>query len=661
MLRVRRVGKRVGPPQVSSVVRMSTIAQIDSKSHHHSFTKIVQAQVNGIAITIEALCDTGADTSLLINHAAARRMQQQLGTRLERLEKPIQLSDYRCENAGKITKKLTATLEIDKRRFPNQTFLVTECGHDLFIGQHWLAEQDVWIHPRTRAFHWPDKSLPLAKFAPAITLPKPDPEMKLNLKNQQDADRRDRAMAKEMKRIQILQGPWRGTKMERTQTQTVNESVEDDQAKTVVAKLMAQLKDDPRRERWAHTSMPKDPVVLETGPAEPAVKLAAIGSTSWKTHHHERIPFPEDEDPEHVKLVREKLPAPIAHLEGFFSKKASTKLPARRPGHDVILELDKPVTGTPPTYRTPVQFLPLEKDTVDELLKIGFIEPCMQPNAAPVLFVPKPHSTDRRFCTDYRWINQFLKDRLVPAPDVNGTIFNCKNAKRYTKIDVIRAFNRLRIAVGSEYLTAFRTRQGTFQWKVLPFGLKVGPAWWQQFINAQLNELLDRFATAYADDVLIYSDEDEEQEHWDQVEEVIHRLNRVDLQGDIKKSRFNVAKVDYLGIVMEAGVGISIDPDKLKAISDWKLEDLTSKTAIRSFLGLCNYVRMFCYHASAVAEPLNRLLKKETPFGMGPEQKEAFENMKRLACEAPVIAFFVPGRPTKVETDASRNATGGVI
>jgi len=213
-----------------------------------------------------------------------------------------------------------------------------------------------------------------------------------------------------------------------------------------------------------------------------------------------------------------------------------------------------------------------------------------------------------------------------------------------SKIDIIQAFHRLRMAVGSEYLTAFRTRQGTFQWKVLPFGLKVGPAWWQQFINAQLQELLDYCPSAYADDVLIYSGE--EPEHWEHCEEIIYRLHKANLQGDIKKSRFNVSKIDYLGVIMEAGVGISIDPAKIQAIQDWRFEDLTTRSAIRSFLGLCNYVRMFCHHASGIAEPLNRLLKKDTPFQMNEEQRQAFEAMKQLACEAPVLAFFQPVRPT---------------
>ncbi|XP_044718753.1 reverse transcriptase (RNA-dependent DNA polymerase) domain-containing protein [Hirsutella rhossiliensis] len=290
--------------------------------------------------------------------------------------------------------------------------------------------------------------------------------------------------------------------------------------------------------------------------------------------------------------------------------------------------------------------------------EIDFIEPDPSPHAASVLFAPKPNTTARRFCIDYRWMNDHLKSRITPAPS-SKALLGCREAQRFTKIDVIQAFHRLRMDPDSEYLTAFRTRFGTFRWKVLPFGLKVGPAWFQQFINAQLHDLLDRCASAYADDVLIYSDKEED--HWKDCQEVIWRLHQANLQGDIKKSRFNVTKVDYLGVLLEAGVGLSVDPRKVRSIQDWKFEDLRDRTAIRSFVGLCNFIRVFCYHASGVAEPLNRLLKKDVAFVMGPEQREAFDQLKRLAIEAPVLAFFRPELPTRLETDASRNATAGVL
>jgi hypothetical protein len=159
--------------------------------------------------------------------------------------------------------------------------------------------------------------------------------------------------------------------------------------------------------------------------------------------------------------------------------------------------------------------------------------------------------------------------------------------------------------------------------------------------------------------VLVYFDTEEE--YWIQCEKVVYRLHKANLQGDIKKSRFNVVTVDYLGVILEAGKGIRIDPAKVQAIQDWKFEDLNGTKAVRSFLGLCNFVRMFVHYASDVAVLLNQLLKKGALFEKGPAQKEAFEKLKQLACQTPVLAFFRPGRPTRVETDASRNATGGVV
>lgn len=71
--------------------------------------------------------------------------------------------------------------------------------------------------------------------------------------------------------------------------------------------------------------------------------------------------------------------------------------------------------------------------------------------------------------------------------------------------DIRYAFNRIRLAELAEDLTTFRTRYGSFKYKVLPFGLYNGPATFQRYINSVLFDFLDEFCTAYIDDILIYS------------------------------------------------------------------------------------------------------------------------------------------------------------
>jgi hypothetical protein len=131
-----------------------------------------------------------------------------------------------------------------------------------------------------------------------------------------------------------------------------------------------------------------------------------------------------------------------------------------------------------------------------------------------------------------------------------------------------------------------------------------------------LNKLLDLFASVYADDVLIYSDSESEKVYYSQVEEVIYHLHYVRFQGDIKKYRFNITIINYLGIVIEAGKGIRIDPKKIEAIINWRFENITTTTALRSFLRLINFVRTFFHYTSDLVKPLNKLLKKDIPFEM---------------------------------------------
>lgn len=599
--------------------------------------------VNGLGLPSTALCDTGAQTKLLMSPSLAQRMEERLEARMATLDKKISFQDYRNQPAGSAKRSITCCLEIDGRQFNQQTFLITETGHDVYIGLHWWQEQNVLLHPRSLSIIWPDDLPALAKFNKPIEMP-PKCPLPYDPSIESDIRHRDKLMKKEDKRYHILRRPHQGREPE-------TEDLEDIQ---LIAALTQKVESHPLQARWKDLPMPTEAIPFER------ITVGAMEPHSWKTYTGAPIPFPPEENLEHIQMVRKKIPKEIAHLEGFFSKQQAHTLPRSRPEHDVLLEEEgeKPATG-PPKYSTPPQYLPLEKETVERLLKEGFIEPCMEMDASPVLFIPKPHSPEKRFVIDYRWRNKYLKSRLVNTPDLAGTIHSCRNAKKFSKIDIIQAFHRMLLQEASKRLTAFRTRLGTFQWKVLPFGLKVGPAWFQKFINSLLQELLDWIASAYADDVLIHSED--EREHWAHVEEVIFRLHNAQLQGDITKSEFFVDKVNYLGVVLEAGKGTSIDPAKTKAIINWEFKDLCNRTAVKSFLGLCNYIRMFCHHASDIAEPLNRLLKKDQLFEAGREQEQAFNQMKKLATTAPVLAFFQPGAPTRVETDASKNATGGVI
>lgn len=153
-----------------------------------------------------------------------------------------------------------------------------------------------------------------------------------------------------------------------------------------------------------------------------------------------------------------------------------------------------------------------------------------------MLFVRKPGGR-LRFCCDYRALNAITTQDRYPLPLIAETLRNLARARWLTKVDVVAAFYKIRMALGDEYKTAFRTRFGSFEWLVCPFGLSGAPATFQRYINTLLREYLDDFASAYLDDVIIYSNGSRE-DHFQKVRAVLRKLWDGGLYLDPEKSEF---------------------------------------------------------------------------------------------------------------------------
>lgn len=95
---------------------------------------------------------------------------------------------------------------------------------------------------------------------------------------------------------------------------------------------------------------------------------------------------------------------------------------------------------------------------------------------------------------------------------------------------------------------------------VTPFGLSGAPATFQQYMNSILGVYLDDFCTAYMDDVLIYT-EGSKEEHYQRVRLILERFMKAGLYLDPDKCEFAVESVKYLGFIIQAGVGLQVDPN----------------------------------------------------------------------------------------------------
>jgi hypothetical protein len=161
----------------------------------------------------------------------------------------------------------------------------------------------------------------------------------------------------------------------------------------------------------------------------------------------------------------------------------------------------------------------------------------------------------------------------------------------------------------------------------------------------------------YMDDILVATRNDLE-EHWQLVHQILARLQKMDLYLKPAKCTFETRKIEFLGVILEDGT-VTMDPVKVAGVEEWK-EPKTVKD-IRKFLGFCNFYRCFIRNFSSIAKPLNTLLKKDVKWNFGNTEKMAFEQLKKLICEEPVLIQPDQTKPFEVEVDASNYAVGAVL
>ena len=182
-----------------------------------------------------------------------------------------------------------------------------------------------------------------------------------------------------------------------------------------------------------------------------------------------------------------------------------------------------------------------------KMLAEGKIVHSKSPAGAPILFVPKPDCR-LRLCVDYRQLNKLTILNKYPLPLMTELRERVAGGTVFTKLDLKDGYHLIRIRKGDEWKTAFRTRYGHYECKVMPFGLVNAPATLQAMMNTILREFLNHGVVVYFDDILIYSKSLED--HKALIKQVLARLERHDLAISLKKSVFHVHTVEFLAYIV---------------------------------------------------------------------------------------------------------------
>jgi len=130
------------------------------------------------------------------------------------------------------------------------------------------------------------------------------------------------------------------------------------------------------------------------------------------------------------------------------------------------------VTGTKPNSLAPycmsASKLAELKKQLEDLLDKKFLRPSVSPWGVPVLLVRKKDGS-MRLCIDYQQLNKVTIKNRYPLPRIDNLMDQLVGARVFSRIDLRSGYHQIKVKDEDMQKTAFRTRDGHYEYTVMPF------------------------------------------------------------------------------------------------------------------------------------------------------------------------------------------------
>ena len=176
-------------------------------------------------------------------------------------------------------------------------------------------------------------------------------------------------------------------------------------------------------------------------------------------------------------------------------------------GQTHLVEHQVPVKPDTRPIRQPARRLGPIKDAevdrqVQDLTERGLIEPSQSAWSSPVVLVKKKDGK-WRFCIDYRRLNDVTIQDAHPIPRIDDSLDALAGNRYFSTLDLTSGYWQVALSEDAKEKAAFATRDGLWQWRVMPLGLTSAPATFQRLMERVLQGLHWKTLLLYLDDIVV--------------------------------------------------------------------------------------------------------------------------------------------------------------
>lgn len=310
--------------------------------------------------------------------------------------------------------------------------------------------------------------------------------------------------------------------------------------------------------------------------------------------------------------------------------------------------------------RIPITMKEKLKQKLDELEADGVIKKETGPTEWISNLVLVNKGDKMRICMDPSELNKAIKRAHYQIPTLEELTPQLSKAKVFSVVDAKSGFWQVELTEPASKLTTFWTPFARYRWLRMPFGICSAPEVFQLKLLEVLQGL--KGVLTIADDILVFGEGDSEEEalqdHNVNLLNLLQRAREVNLKLNLDKMKFRLPCVKYMGNLITKN-GLKSDPSKTEALNDMK--EPKNVIELQRYLGFVNYLSKYLTNLATIAEPLRQLTRQNTPWHWDRAQQEAFDKIKSMVTEAPVLKYYDVNKPVCIQCDSSDYGLGAVL